>query len=103
MLAQVCAQLRTTPEKIVCLRNMDIEFKPTPGDTPEAIRALLSPECTSFGFHDFDFAGVPARMVYDDEYLSRNNTKNRERNNVASDMFKEEIYGHVYLQTRVEN
>jgi hypothetical protein len=49
-------------------------------------------------------AGVPVRMVYDDEYLSRNKENGvLRRNNIASDMFKEEIYGDVYLQARVEN
>lgn len=101
LLTEVRAQLRAAPDKVVCLRNMDMEFLPAPGDAPEAVRAMLSAECTSFGFHDFDLAGVSVRMVYDDEYLSRRPTCSR--NNIASDMFKEEIYGDVYLEARVEN
>ena len=66
--------------------------------------ALISAECTSFGVHNFDFAGVPVRMVYDDAYLSRNEQSGvLRRNNIASDMFKEEIYGDVYLQARADN
>ena len=105
LLTEVRAQLRVEPGTVVCLRNMDMEFLPAPGDAPEAVRAMLSAECTSFGFYDFDLAGVPVRMVYDDEYLSRRRNENREleRNNIASDMFKEEIYGDVYLEARVEN
>ena len=95
LLTEVRAQLRTAPDTVVCLRNMDTESKPAPGDAPEAVRAMLSAECTSFGFHDFDFNGVPVRMVYDDEYESR---RGRERNNIASDMFKYDIYGDVFLQ-----
>jgi len=103
LLTEVRTQLRTAPEKVVCLRNMDMEFKPSPGEAPTAIRGLLSGECTSFGFHDFDLAGVPTRLVYDDEYLSRCKERVCEptRNNIASDMFQEEIYGDVYLQARV--
>lgn len=93
LLTAVRAQLRSEPEKVVCLRNKDMEFEPSPGDSPEAIRALLSAECTSFGFHDFDFAGVPVRMVYDDACLRGSENGKLERNNIASDMFKEEIFG----------
>ena len=108
LLTEVRAQLRNKPGEVVCLRNMDMEFLPAPGDEPDAVRALLSAECTSFGVHDFDLAGVPVRMVYDDEYLTRRREQGCEqgcelgRNNIASDMFKEEIYGDVYLQARVE-
>ena len=104
LLTEVRAQLRAAPDKVVCLRNMDMEFKPAPGDAPDAVRALLSAECTSFGVHDFDLAGVPVRMVYDDAYWSRNTESGvLRRNNIASDMFNEEIYGDVYLEARVEN
>lgn len=103
LLTEVRAQLRAAPDKVVCLRNMDMEIKPAPGDALDAVCALLSADCTSFGVHDFNFAGVPARMVYDDAYLSRNAESGvLRRNNIASDMFKKEIYGDVYLEARVE-
>lgn len=105
LLTELRAQLRTAPDKVVCLRNMDMEFLPAPGDDPEDVRALLSGECTSFGVYDFELAGVPVRMVYDDEYLTRCKEQGceLERNNIASDMFKEEIYGDVYVEAREEN
>jgi hypothetical protein len=89
---------------VVCLRDMNMEIKPAPGDALHAMCALISAECTSIGVHDFDFSGVSARMVYDDAYLSRNAESGvLRRNNIASDMFNEEIYGDVYLEARVEN
>lgn len=104
LLTEVRAQLRAAPDKVVWLRNMDMEIKPAPGGALDAVCALISADCTSFGVHDFDFAGVPARMVYDDSYLSRNAESGvLRRNNIASDMFYEEIYGDVYLEARVEN
>ena len=105
LLTAVRARLRAAPDKVVCLRNTDVEIKPAPGDSPEAMCELISAECTTCGIYDFDFAGVPVRMVCDcDAYLNRNTESGALRlNKVASYMFDEDIYGDVYLQARVEN
>ena len=105
LLTEVRAQLRAEPEKVVCLRNMDMEFVPAPREAPDAVCALISAECTTCGIYDFDFVGVPVRMVFDcDAYLNRNTESGALRlNKIASDMFDEDIYGDVYLQARVEN